>query len=148
MMMETPCRADGRHRRDAGITLIELLVVMVIIGLFATLVGTRVIGRVDQARVTAAQSQIAQYSTALDLFRLDTGRYPTTEEGLQALRTPPSGLDSWDGPYVESNIGNDPWNNAYVYRQPGEHDEFDLMSFGADGVEGGEDDDRDIVSWE
>jgi general secretion pathway protein G len=147
-------KKSRRHSHDpardsqSGITLIELLVVMVIISLFATLVGTRVMGRVDQARQTTASSQIAQYSSALDLFRLDVGRYPTQAEGLQALRTAPGGLDRWDGPYVQRDIGDDPWGNPYVYRIPGEHGDFDLLSWGADGAAGGEDDNQDIVSWQ
>lgn len=141
-------RRAGRHGRSAGITLIELLVVMVIISLFATLVGTQVIGRVDEARQTTARAQIAEFSTALDLFRLDVGRYPTMEQGLQALRTLPPGVTNWDGPYLQQNIPPDPWGTSYVYRNPGEQGDFDLISYGADGVAGGEDDNRDIVSWE
>ena len=103
-MMNAATHPGTKHRRStrravsAGITLIELLVVMVIISLFATVVGTRVIGRVDQARQTAARTQIAEFSTALDLFRLDVGRYPNMEQGLQALRIAPAGANNWDGP--------------------------------------------------
>ena len=139
----------GRHGTSAGITLIELLVVMVIISLFATVVGlARETGRVDQARQTAARTQIAEFSTAFDLFRLDVGRYPTMEQGLQALRIAPAGVNNWDGPYLQRDIVPDPWGTPYVYRIPGEHGDIDLISYGADGVEGGEDDNRDIVSWE
>ena len=153
-MMNAATHPGTKHPRvtrrgaSAGITLIELLVVMVIISLFATVVGTRVIGRVDQARQTAARTQIAEFSTAFDLFRLDVGRYPTMEQGLGALRIAPAGVNNWDGPYLQRDIIADPWGTAYVYRIPGEHGDFDLISYGADGVEGGEDDNRDIVSWE
>ncbi len=153
-MMKAATHLGTKHPRvtrrgaSAGITLIELLVVMVIISLFATVVGTRVIGRVDQARQTAARTQIAEFSTALDLFRLDVGRYPNMEQGLGALRIAPAGANNWDGPYLQRDIIPDPWGTPYVFRIPGEHGDFDLISYGADGVEGGEDDNRDIVSWE
>jgi general secretion pathway protein G len=130
--------------KERGITLIELLVVMVIIALFATLVGQRVFRNVDKARQTTAKAQISEFETVLDLFKLDVGRYPTTDEGLQALQVRPSGVDNWDGPYLKKNIPMDPWGAAYVYRQPGQHGDFDLFSLGADGKEGGEGVNADI----
>ncbi len=114
--------------RDKGITLIELLVVMVIIALFATLVGQRVFRNVDKARQTTAKAQISEFETVLDLFKLDVGRYPTTDEGLQALQVRPAGVENWDGPYLKKSIPMDPWGAAYVYRQPGQHGDFDLFS--------------------
>ena len=136
-----------RHGRQAGLTLIELLVVMVIIALFATIVGTRVGRNVDKARQVAAKSQISEYETALEQFKLEVGRYPSNEEGLQALRTRPAEAPNWDGPYLKKDLPPDPWGRAYVYRFPGIHSDFDLLSFGADGQEGGEADNADIVNW-
>jgi len=134
-------------RNDRGITLIELLVVMVIIAMFATLVGARLFRSVDKARVTQAKTQIQEFEGVLDMFRLDVGRYPTTQEGLQALRTKPSGVENWDGPYLKKDVPMDPWGRPYVYRFPGQHGDFDLFSMGSDGQEGGEADAADIVNW-
>ena len=136
-----------KQRRNAGITLIELLVVMVIIALFAAIVGTRVGRNVDKAKQVAAKSQISEYESALDQFKLDVGRYPSNEEGLSALRNRPSNAQNWDGPYLRKDLPNDPWGHPYVYRFPGMHGDFDLLSHGADGQEGGEGDNMDIVSW-
>jgi general secretion pathway protein G len=134
-------------RNDRGITLIELLVVMVIIAMFATLVGSRVFRNVEKARLTVAKDQIAEFETNLDVFRLDVGRYPTTEEGLQALRVKPSGVENWDGPYLKKDVPMDPWGHPYVYRCPGQHGDFDLLSYGADGQEGGDGDGADVKNW-
>ncbi len=139
---------DRGRRRESGITLIELLVVMVIISLFATLVGARLFSNVDKARQTTAKAQISEFETVLDLFRLDVGRYPTASEGLQVLRVDPGGIRNWDGPYLGKNVPMDPWGNSYVYQYPGEHGDFDLLSLGADGEQGGEDVNLDIVSWQ
>lgn len=135
------------RKRDAGITLIELLVVMVIIAMFATLVGQRLFRNVERARQTTAKAQITEFESVLDMFRLDVGRYPTSQEGLQALRVKPSGLDKWDGPYLRKDVPLDPWDRPYVYRFPGQHGDFDVLSLGADGEEGGEAEATDIVSW-
>ena len=147
-------RRNPRHprlckfrRSEAGITLIELLVVMVIIALFATIVGSRVGRSVDKAKHVAAKSQISEYESMLDQFKLDVGRYPTNEEGLQALRVRPANVPNWDGPYSKKDLQPDPWGHPYVYRFPGMHSDFDLLSFGADGQEGGDGDNADIVSW-
>ena len=134
--------------RESGITLIELLVVMVIISLFATLVGARLFSNVDKARQTTAKAQISEFETVLDLFRLDVGRYPTASEGLQVLRVDPGGIRNWDGPYLGKQVPMDPWGNPYVYQFPGQHGDFDLLSLGSDGQQGGEDVDMDIVSWQ
>jgi general secretion pathway protein G len=139
---------SDKLRRSGGFTLIELLVVMVIIGLLAALVGPRFIRQEEKAKIKAAKAQIELLSTALDTFRLDVGRYPTTEEGLEALRTKPGGLERWDGPYLKKELPLDPWGKAYVYKSPGEHGPFDIVSYGADGTSGGEGDNRDITSWE
>ena len=132
----------------SGFTLVELLVVMIIIGLLAALVGPRFIRQEEKAMIKAAKAQIELLSTALDTFRLDVGRYPTTEEGLEALRKQPGGLEKWDGPYLKKEVPLDPWGKAYVYKSPGEHGPFDIISYGADGVLGGDGDNRDITSWE
>ena len=132
----------------SGFTLVELLVVMVIIGLLAALVAPRFVRQEEKAKVKAAQAQIELLGTALDTFRLDVGRYPTTQEGLDALRRQPGGVQKWDGPYLKKEVPLDPWGKPYVYRSPGEHGPYDLLSYGADGVPGGEGDNRDVTSWE
>jgi general secretion pathway protein G len=134
-------------KRNRGITLIELLVVMVIIALFATLVGQRLFRNVERARQTTAKSQIQEFESTLDAFRLDVGRYPTTQEGLQALLVRPPNVENWDGPYLRKDAPLDPWGHPYVYRCPGQHGDFDLLSYGADGQEGGEGNGVDVVSW-
>ena len=138
---------NTERRNERGITLIELLVVMVIIAMFATLVGARLFKQVDKARQVQAKTQIQEFESVLDMYRLDVGRYPNTEEGLQALRTKPSGVENWDGPYLKKDVPLDPWGHAYVYRFPGQHGDLDLMSYGSDGQEGGEGDATDIVNW-
>ena len=140
--------ALARVRSRAGFTLVELLVVMVIIGLLATLVGPRLLGHKEKAEVGAARAQIEMLGTALDTFRLDVGRYPTTEEGLDALQRKPAGADRWDGPYLKKEVPLDPWKKPYLYKSPGEHGPYDLLSYGADGTPGGEGNNRDINSWE
>ena len=134
--------------REHGFTLIELLVVMIIIGLLAALVGPKLFGKVGKSRRQAAKAQIGLLGTALDAFRLDVGRYPTTAEGLEALRTQPGGVSNWDGPYLAKDIPKDPWGNEYVYTSPGTHGEYDLLSYGLDGSAGGEGENADITSWE
>jgi general secretion pathway protein G len=137
-----------RLRRRAGITLIEMMVVVTIIAMFGALVLPRLLSRTDTARQTAAKAQINGFMTALGAYKLDTGTYPTTEMGLNALRLRPPNVHNWQGPYLPQEIPNDPWGRAYAYRYPGEHgDEPDLVSFGADGVAGGDGINADIVSW-
>ncbi len=145
---DAPSQPPARERRHrAGFTLIELLVVMVILGLLAALVAPAYMGRERKARYEAAKTQLSMLSLALDHFRLDVGRYPTTDEGLLALREQPPGLSSWDGPYLQKEIPLDPWGRQFGYRSPGEHGDYDLWSYGADGAPGGEKYDQDIVSW-
>ena len=134
-------------RADKGITLIELLVVMVIIAMFATLVGQRLFRNVERARETQAKAQISEFESVLDTFRLDVGRYPTAEEGLQALRARPGTRERWDGPYLRKDVPLDPWQHPYVYRFPGQHGDYDLLALGADGQEGGEGENADVVNW-
>jgi general secretion pathway protein G len=137
-----------RRNGQAGVTLIEMLVVLMIIGLFAALVAPRLFRKGDAARVTAARAQINSFMTALGAYKLDTGMFPTTEQGLQALRDRPTGLTQWDGPYLPQEIPVDPWARPYVYKFPGEHgDEPDIIAYGADGQPGGEGLNADIVSW-
>jgi general secretion pathway protein G len=137
-----------RRSPQAGITLIEMLVVVTIIALFAAVVAPRMLRRTDTARVTAARTQINAFMTALGAYKLDTGTFPTTEMGLQALRERPQNVNQWNGPYLPQEIPVDPWGHPYVYRYPGEHgDEPDIICYGADGQPGGEGINADIVSW-
>lgn len=134
---------------EAGFTLIELLVVIIIIGLLAALVGPKLFGRVGKGRQAAAQAQIELFGTALDNLRLDVGRYPTSAEGLRALLVNPGGVENWDGPYLKKQeIPADPWGHPYDYKSPGEHGDYDIISFGGDGVAGGDGENQDIVSWQ
>jgi general secretion pathway protein G len=137
-----------KHKKDtAGFTLIELLIVMVIISLLAALVAPRFFGQEKKAKQRGAKGQIALLESAVDTYRLDIGRYPTTAQGLEALRERPDGNDKWDGPYLRKELPVDPWGNPYVYESPSEHGEFAIVSYGADGTPGGEGIDMDIVSW-
>ena len=135
------------RRKEKGFTLIELLIVMIILGLLAALVGPRMFGKVGKSKQRAAKAQISLFETALDTYRLDAGKYPATEDGLQALREQPDDVKNWDGPYLPKNVPLDPWGNTYVYECPGGHGDFDIISLGADGNQDGEDEDMDIVSW-
>lgn len=133
---------------SAGFTLIELIIVATIIVLLAGLVLPQYIRQGEKATAKAAKAQIESFGTALDTFRLDVGRYPTTQEGLEALNQKPAGVDRWDGPYLKKDVPPDPWGKPYVYKSPGDHGSYDIISYGADGVPGGEDVNRDITSWE
>jgi len=133
--------------RIAGFTLLELLVVMVIIGLLAGYVGPRYFSQVGKSEVKVTRAQIDALEKALDQYRLDTGHYPTTEQGLAALMTRPASEPKWDGPYLRKRLPDDPWGKPYVYRMPGEHGEYDLLSYGKDGQPGGEGEAADITNW-
>ena len=135
-------------RRQRGFTLLELLVVMVIIGLLAAYVAPRYFSQVGRSEVRSAQAQIASLRSALDTYRLDMGSYPTTEQGLAALTTRPANGAKWNGPYMQRAVPPDPWGKPYQYRSPGEHGEYDLLSFGKDGQPGGSGEAADIKSWE
>jgi general secretion pathway protein G len=130
--------ADRRSSGQEGFTLVEMLVVITIIGLIMGLIGPRVLNYLSESRVKAAKIQLQSFASALDLFYLDAGRFPSAAEGLTALvqRTP--GVAAWNGPYLKGgSVPNDPWNHSYVYRSPGEHGPYDIVSYGSDGQEGG-----------
>ena len=139
---------SGRRRTQSGVTLIEMLVVVTIIALFAAIVGPRLLNRGEQARVVAAQTQLNAFMTALGAYKLDTGTFPTTDQGLQALRVKPENIQNWNGPYLSRELPTDPWNHPYVYKYPGDHgDEPDMISYGADGQPGGTESNADVLSW-
>lgn len=134
-----------RPWRHQGFTLVELLLVLVILSVLAVVVVPKFAGRSQQAKIVAAQTDIASLEMAIDLFEVDCSRFPTTEEGLQALIQQPADLDAWKGSYLKRSMPKDPWGNPYVYRRPGQHNNsYDLYSFGPDGQEGGGD---DIDNW-
>jgi len=134
--------------REKGFTLIELLVVMIILGLLATLVGPRIFKNVSKSKLKTAKTQISLFENALAQFKLDIGRFPSTGEGLRALRTN-SGISKWDGPYIMKDIPKDPWDREYIYNSPGEAGRpYDIMSYGLDGSVGGDGENKDTKSWE
>jgi len=137
----------GLLAQKGGFSLIELLIVMVILGLLASLVGPKMFGKLGMAKQKTAKTQIEMLMAGLDAFRLDTGKYPSSQEGLEALVTS-TGADKWQGPYLAKGLPKDPWDNPYNYQNPGEHGEVDVSSYGADGQSGGEGEDVDIGSWE
>lgn len=137
-----------RSRRPNGYTLVELLVVLAILGLLVALAAPRVIKYLGSAKSDTARIQIEKLGGVLDLYRLETGRYPSEQEGLQALVEKPAQDDAWNGPYLKNRESlTDPWGDLYVYRMPGEHGEYDLYTLGADSKEGGDGEDRDITNW-
>jgi len=134
-----------RCARGSGFTLLELLVVIAIIGLLAAYVGPRYFAQLGKSEVTTARAQIDALSKALDTYRLDTGRYPTTEQGLAALNAMPAGTTKWNGPYLAKALPADPWGRAYVYRSPGAPGkDYEVMSYGKDGIPGGTGEDADL----
>ena len=138
----------NKKQSPSGFTLIELLVVLMILGLLAGLVGPRVLKQLAGAKTDTAQLQIAELGSGLDLYYLEVGHYPSSEEGLLVLVDEPVGVSNWNGPYIKKNeVPNDPWGQDYHYRYPGESGEYDLYSLGRDDADGGEGEDEDIVSW-
>lgn len=144
MMIATKARTSPRQ---AAFTLLELLVVLVILGLLVGYVAPKYFSQLGKSEVKTARAQISSLEKALDQYRLDTGRYPTTDQGLAALNLAPAGESRWGGPYLQKAVPNDPWGRPYIYKSPGDHGDFDLSSFGKDGQAGGSDENVDIVNW-
>jgi len=140
----------GRSRRQSGFTLIEIMVVVVIIGLLAAIVAPNIIGRIDQAATARARQDIRAIESSLNLYRLDNFKYPSTDEGLQALVTKPGGTSApnWKSGGYLARLPKDPWDNPYHYLYPGQRGEIDIFSYGADGQEGGEENNADIGNWD
>lgn len=139
----------NNNKQESGFTLLELLVVLGIIALLAGIVGPQVMKHMGASKTKAAKVQVEDLSASLDMYKLDVGKYPTTEQGLTALVEKPAASKRWNGPYLrKSKVPQDPWVTDYHYASPGQHGKFDLYSYGADGKEGGEGEDQDINSWE
>ncbi len=136
-----------KSRTQRGFTLLELLVVMVIIGLLVGIVGPGVLRNIGKSEVKATKAQIDSLGKALDQYRLDTGHYPTTEQGLNALVIKPANEAKWEGPYLVKTVPLDPWSHPYVYKSPGEHGDYDLLSYGKDGQPGGSGESADLTNW-
>ena len=148
LAMEGKLPRGTRRHNQWGFTLVEILVVVTIIGLIMALVGPRVLNYLSEAKVKTAKIQIQSFVAALDLFYLDAGRFPSNAEGLAALVQPVGGVSTWNGPYLTGkNVPLDPWGKAYVYRSPGEHGLYDIISLGSDGQEGGTGTAADISNW-
>jgi general secretion pathway protein G len=140
--------AKTRSTKQFGFTLLELLVVMVIIGLLASYVGPKYFAQIGKSEVKTAKAQIDSLGKALDQYRIDTGHYPSTENGMAALNVAPANEPKWQGPYLKKKVPNDPWDHPYIYKAPGEHGDYDLISLGNDGVAGGTGEAADINNWE
>jgi general secretion pathway protein G len=139
---------NGVRSRSPGFTLLELLVVIVIIGLLAAFVAPKYFGQIGRSKMQITKAQIESFDKALDQYRIDTGHYPSSEAGLVALFVQPANEGNWHGPYLKKGLPMDPWGNAYVYKMPGsEGREYELVSYGADGQQGGADESADIVNW-
>lgn len=134
--------------KNNGFSLIELLIVMVIIGLLAAAVGPSLYKRISPAKQTMSRDQIQSFMVALDNYFIDTGRYPSTQQGLSVLRINSGDIKGWDGPYLLKDLPVDAWGNHFVYRSPGRNGAYEIISYGEDGQQGGKDDNRDINSWE
>jgi general secretion pathway protein G len=141
------CNHQQVRQKNRGFTLLELLVVMVIIGLLAGYVGPKYFSQIGKSETKTAMAQIDALSKALDQFRIDTGRYPSTEQGLDALYTQPNNTPRWEGPYLKKAVPLDPWGKPYRYKEPGDHGDYDLFSYGKDGEPGGTGDAVDVTNW-
>ena len=140
-------RTRTSRPKNEGFTLLELLVVMVIIGLLAGIVAPQYFSQLGKSNAKVAKAQIESFGQALDQYRLDVGQYPSAEQGLAALRAAPANLPKWAGPYLKRDIPVDPWGNAYVYKAPGQHGDYDLISLGSDAAPGGVGEAADVTSW-
>lgn len=138
----------SRVQRQRGFTLMELLVVLAILGLLMSLVGPRVLNQLGGAKVKTAAIQIKDLEQALEMYKLDVGRFPSSSEGLGALVSKPGSALGWNGPYLKSNVPPDPWNRAYMYKYPGERGELDIYTYGQNGAPGGEGEDTDVGNWQ
>ncbi|MDO8962349.1 MAG: type II secretion system major pseudopilin GspG [Methylophilus sp.] len=145
--MANVINSPQRNTKSQGFTLLELLVVMVIIGLLAGYVGPKYFEQIGKSETKTAKAQIDALGKALDQFRIDTGSYPTTDLGLDALNRNTTNNPKWAGPYLKKNVPNDPWDRPYLYQSPGEHGEYDLYSLGKDGQLGGTKESEDVTSW-
>lgn len=137
---------QSRFADQRGFSLMELLIVMVILGLLASLVGPKLFGKLGKAQQKTAKTQIEMLMASLDAYRLDVGQYPTQQEGLEALFKNP-GNEKWDGPYIKKAVPDDPWGRPYSYKNPGEHGEVDIYSYGQDNQPGGDKENADVGSW-
>ena len=146
-MFSTPTSPCQIRPRQKGFTLLELLVVLVILGLLAGYVAPKYFSQIGKSEVKTAQAQIGALEKALDQYRIDTGHYPSVEQGMAALNTNPADEAKWAGPYLKKAVPNDPWGKPYQYKMPGEHSEVDIYSFGRDGAAGGSGEDADIGNW-
>jgi len=140
-------RVGHKNRTQGGFTLLELLVVIVILGLLVSYVGPRYFDQVGKSKTKTAKAQIEALGKALDQYRLDSGQYPSTEQSLNALVTKPANEAKWEGPYLSKAVPADPWGRPYIYKSPGEHGDYDLLSYGKDGQPGGTKESEDVVSW-
>jgi general secretion pathway protein G len=146
--MERNVKSLRRLSGNNGFTLLELLVVLLIIGLLAGYVGPKYFSQIGKSNTTAAKAQIDAFDKAIEQFRVDTGHFPTSTQGLASLYAQPAGEPNWQGPYIKKEIPNDPWGRPYVYKIPGDNGrDFDIMSLGRDGAAGGSGEDQDVVSW-
>jgi general secretion pathway protein G len=139
---------NSRRRNSRGFTLIEIIIVVIIMSLIAALVVPRLFKKVEKSKMQITKTQIIMIENAVKMFKLDTGRYPSTDEGLQALLVKPDAANNWDGPYLEKSVPKDPWGRDYLYTYPGKNYTFEIVSFGADGKEGGEGENQDINNWQ
>ena len=146
--MPKNCPISVHQRQHHGFTLLELLVVLVVLGLLVSIVGPKYFNQLGKSEAKAAAAQISSLAKALDMYRLDVGNYPPSEPGLQSLMTNPGAEPKWKGPYLQKSVPPDPWGRPYIYKSPGEHGDFDLLSLGKDGRQGGADENADVTSWQ